>query len=226
MTNPFRKSVPTFDNSSTSPSTNEQTTHDITPHYELYETRPSSDADHYTQPSSNAFAAPHPLTTYSSWEQLTAGSRKDISPLDVSINDDKIQANNTKPNASAIVSQELAKYKASQDTTTPAPPSNKSNFKLVATTQIHKLPTHDTVWPSREDLEKQAKANKRARRKAWNCLGGLPKKQRLCIKILIALVLIAAAVGIGVGISRAVGGTTYSTRAGYTKPIDGSGPSS
>lgn len=47
---------------------------------------------------------------------------------------------------------------------------------------------------------------KPTKHRALNCLNGLTKKQKLVVKILIAIVVIGGMVGIGLGISKAVGG--------------------
>ena len=47
------------------------------------------------------------------------------------------------------------------------------------------------------------------KQRGCDCMSNLPKRQRLLIKILIALVIVGAMVGIGVGISLKVGGTVY-----------------
>ncbi len=51
------------------------------------------------------------------------------------------------------------------------------------------------------------------KKRSWNPMRKLNKKQKLLVQLLIALVIVATAVGVGVGISRAVGG-------GVVKGID------
>jgi hypothetical protein len=53
----------------------------------------------------------------------------------------------------------------------------------------------------------QRKTTKRTR--GCKLFKNLTTKQRLWVKIIIALILVAAAVGLGVGISRAVGGGVW-----------------
>ena len=74
-----------------------------------------------------------------------------------------------------------------------------------------------TVWPSKTTLrEKALLAKKHGPIKTrWNRLS---KKQRLWIKILIAMLIIGAAVGIGVGITKAVGGGVFASQ-GNSKQI-------
>jgi hypothetical protein len=64
-----------------------------------------------------------------------------------------------------------------------------------------------TMWPSRQAVMDQRKTHKRAR--GCNLFKNLTSKQRLWVKIVIALIVVAAAVGLGVGISRAVGGGVW-----------------
>ncbi|KAJ4380034.1 hypothetical protein N0V86_004341 [Didymella sp. IMI 355093] len=64
-----------------------------------------------------------------------------------------------------------------------------------------------TMWPSRQAVLDKRKDHKR--KKGCNLFQGLTSKQRLWIKVIIALLVIGAAVGLGVGISRAVGGGVW-----------------
>lgn len=64
-----------------------------------------------------------------------------------------------------------------------------------------------TMWPSRQAVLEKRKDHKRNR--GCNLFQGLTSKQRIWIKIVIALLVIGAAVGLGVGISRAVGGGVW-----------------
>lgn len=73
-----------------------------------------------------------------------------------------------------------------------------------------------TMWPSRQAVLDKRKDHKR--KKGCNLFQGLNSKQRLWIKIIIALLIIGAAVGLGVGISRAVGGGVW-TGSGQSKEI-------
>ncbi|KAF2708544.1 hypothetical protein K504DRAFT_284461 [Pleomassaria siparia CBS 279.74] len=73
-----------------------------------------------------------------------------------------------------------------------------------------------TMWPSRQAMIDKKKKHQRAR--GCNLFQGLSNKQRLWIKIFIALFVVAAAVGLGVGITRAVGGGVWSAN-GSSKPI-------
>ena len=84
-----------------------------------------------------------------------------------------------------------------------------------------RAPKECSMWPSRATLKDQAKADK-VRRRGANCCGlsqrwvGLSRKQRLWIKVLIALLVIAVAVAIGIGISRAVGGGVWASDNQHT----------
>ncbi|KAH8731420.1 hypothetical protein GQ44DRAFT_327794 [Phaeosphaeriaceae sp. PMI808] len=73
-----------------------------------------------------------------------------------------------------------------------------------------------TMWPSRQAVIDQRKTYKRTR--GCNLFKNLTNKQRLWVKIIIALVVVAAAVGLGVGISRAVGGGVWAGQ-GRSKEI-------
>jgi hypothetical protein len=64
-----------------------------------------------------------------------------------------------------------------------------------------------TMWPSRQAVLDKRRQHKR--RKGCNLFKGLTSKQRLWIKIIIAMLVVGAAVGLGVGISRAVGGGVW-----------------
>ncbi|KAF1360150.1 hypothetical protein EJ07DRAFT_165335 [Lizonia empirigonia] len=64
-----------------------------------------------------------------------------------------------------------------------------------------------TMWPSRQAVLDKRREHKR--KKGCNLFQGLTSKQRLWIKIIIALLVVGAAVGLGVGISRAVGGGVW-----------------
>lgn len=74
------------------------------------------------------------------------------------------------------------------------------------------------MWPSKQTLMEKQKAEKKRRRDMKHCGGCGPvvefwarfnKKQKLIIKIVMALLLLGAMIGIGVGISIAVNGTVY-----------------
>lgn len=217
MTNPFRKSLSDYGSAQVieEPSSTSQL------HYELSTAQPCSDANRPLLPHqpSNPFPAPqdHESEAMSGPTSQHVLSRTDDSNID-------LEANH-KRTPTITVSEALEAYKTSSTTTTgtTTPVRKTSDLKPTPITRVQSMPSRDSVWPSRQELEEKAKLNKQARRKAWNCLGGLPRRQRLAVKILIALILIAAAVGIGVGISRAVGGTTYSTKPGQMMPIDGGG---
>ncbi|KAL5433263.1 hypothetical protein PMIN06_011755 [Paraphaeosphaeria minitans] len=64
-----------------------------------------------------------------------------------------------------------------------------------------------TMWPSRQAILEKKKISQRA--KGCSFFHSLSNKQRLWVKIIIALFLVAAAAGTGVGISKAVGGGVW-----------------
>ncbi|KAJ4344426.1 uncharacterized protein N0V89_012168 [Didymosphaeria variabile] len=64
-----------------------------------------------------------------------------------------------------------------------------------------------TMWPSRQAIMEKKKLSQRA--KGCSFFHNLSNKQRLWVKIIIALFLVAAAAGTGIGISKAVGGGVW-----------------
>lgn len=78
------------------------------------------------------------------------------------------------------------------------------HFSSLETSRNHK---ECAVWPCTKQMKKKSLMVQR--NKGCSPLRGLPKTQRLWVKILIALVVIGAAVGIGIGISKAVGGGVW-----------------
>lgn len=86
------------------------------------------------------------------------------------------------------------------------------------------------MWPSRQTLMQTHLAEKQ-RRRDGRCCGGFgqvqdyfhsrfDKRQRLWIKILIAVFIVGVAIALGVGISKAVGSGVWSSNGG-TQPIGG-----
>ncbi|CZT18113.1 uncharacterized protein RCC_03953 [Ramularia collo-cygni] len=84
--------------------------------------------------------------------------------------------------------------------------------------------TECTMWPSKQTLKQQQQANKLGKRNKRACApvlntwSGFTKRQRLFIKIAIALFVLGAAVGLGVGISVAVKGA-YFTGDGKSQQV-------
>lgn len=226
MSNPFRKS--TAEPVVSSASSTDINSPASAPHYELSEATPKvATSNPENLHKSNPFSAfyQHP-STRSSLERAQADSRTHLPLMRTSSNDEDLEAaNNTGRSPPAIiVSEELEKYKSTSNQSSVRPSRTNTGLKAFPTTQIHHVPSRESVWPTREEQEAQAKLAKRSRlRKNWNCLSGLPRRQRLTIQVLLALLVIAAAVGIGVGISQAVGGTTYSNTPGQTNPIPDNG---
>jgi hypothetical protein len=82
-----------------------------------------------------------------------------------------------------------------------------------------------TVWPGQKQMKQKKKMMRKERGKhnLCSCLAGMPKKQQIWIKILIALLVIGAAIGIGIGVSKAVGGGIWKSKNNTNSPIQGSG---
>lgn len=92
----------------------------------------------------------------------------------------------------------------------------------AATTQQPKISVDGrvkecTMWPSRQAIMEKKKLSQRA--KGCSFFHSLSNKQRLWVKIIIALFLVAAAAGTGVGISKAVGGGVWK-KPGEHGPIN------
>lgn len=83
-----------------------------------------------------------------------------------------------------------------------------------------------TMWPSKKTLKRKAKQENQHRRgsayfglsKRW---GGLTRKQRIAIRLLLFFIVVALGVGVAIGISRAVGGGVWN-KNGSVKQIPGS----
>ncbi|KAH8171175.1 hypothetical protein LIA77_09956 [Sarocladium implicatum] len=62
------------------------------------------------------------------------------------------------------------------------------------------------VWPGTAQWKQKAKESKAAnRRKRFNCLAGLSRRNRIIAKIVIVLLIVGIAVGVGFGVSRPLG---------------------
>ncbi|KAL9112415.1 MAG: hypothetical protein Q9227_003257 [Pyrenula ochraceoflavens] len=93
--------------------------------------------------------------------------------------------------------------------------TSKSSLDVVKQEHAAEADGSVKIWPGRlaRILRLQGQPKKKSmcrvkqRGKPW--LPGLTPKQRLMVKLLIALVIIGAMVGIGVGISKAVGGGVW-----------------
>ena len=71
-----------------------------------------------------------------------------------------------------------------------------------------------TAWPGRHQLAE--KRMKMERNKGHNPMRNLSKKQRLWVKIFIAMIILGAAVGLGIGISKATGSGVFKTTNSQT----------
>lgn len=62
------------------------------------------------------------------------------------------------------------------------------------------------VWPGTAQWKQKAKESKAAnRRKRFNCLAGLSRRNRITAKVVIVLLIVGIAVGVGFGVSRPLG---------------------
>lgn len=83
-----------------------------------------------------------------------------------------------------------------------------------------------TMWPTKQTLRNQEKADRAKRRAARACgcnsihawWSSISKRQRLWFKILVAAFIVAVACGLGIGISKAVGAGVFAGK-GQSKPI-------
>jgi len=71
------------------------------------------------------------------------------------------------------------------------------------------------VWPGKHQLVEKSMAMKRSR--VCHPLRKLSKRQRLWVKILIAILVIGTAVGVGVGVSKAVGAGVWKSSTQQTQ---------
>lgn len=85
------------------------------------------------------------------------------------------------------------------------------------------------MWPSKQTLMQKQKAEKKRKRDMKHCGGCGPvvefwsrftARQKLIIKIVMALLIVGGMIGIGVGISIAVNGTVYAGGDRSTKIPD------
>jgi len=90
----------------------------------------------------------------------------------------------------------------------------EAGSRIVPSSDISRTKTECTVWPGKRQLiEKRMKME---RNRGCNPMRNLSKKQKLWIKILIAMVIVGAAVGLGIGISKATGSGVFKTTNSQT----------
>lgn len=79
--------------------------------------------------------------------------------------------------------------------------------------------TDDKVWPS-DKVRKQQEAMVRSKKHgSYSPFKRMSKKQKVWVKILIAVVIVGAITGLGVGITKAVGGGVFRTTSNSSAPI-------
>ncbi|KAF2112462.1 hypothetical protein BDV96DRAFT_163112 [Lophiotrema nucula] len=114
---------------------------------------------------------------------------------------DRISAEGTQPTKSHL---DVGVYERDLEAGLPLSTATTQNPKVSVDGRVKEC----TMWPSRQAMMDKKKMSKRAR--GCHLLRNLSPKQRLWVKIVIAMIIVAAAVGLGVGISKAVGGGVWS----------------
>jgi hypothetical protein len=94
-------------------------------------------------------------------------------------------------------------YERDLEAGTPLSAATTANPKVSVDGRVKEC----TMWPTHQTMVQKKKATQRQR--ACNLFRNLNSKQRLWVKIGIALFIVALAVGLGIGISRAVGGGVW-----------------
>ncbi len=90
----------------------------------------------------------------------------------------------------------------------------EAGSRIVPSSDIPRMKKDCTVWPGkRQLLEKRMKME---RNKGCNPMRNLSKRQKLWIKVLIAMIIVGAAIGLGIGISKATGSGVFKTTNSQT----------
>ena len=79
--------------------------------------------------------------------------------------------------------------------------------------------TDDAVWPSDKVRKEQEAMVKSKEHSSYSPFKHLSRKQKVWVKILIAVVIVGAITGLGVGITKAVGGGVFRTDSNSSAPI-------
>ena len=77
----------------------------------------------------------------------------------------------------------------------------------------------DAVWPSGRNRKQNEAMAKNKEHSSYNPLKRMSKKQKIWIKVLVAVVVIGAITGLGIGITKAVGGGVFRTSSNSSAPI-------
>ena len=85
----------------------------------------------------------------------------------------------------------------------------EAGSRIVVSSDIPRTTKECTVWPGKHQLmEKRMKMEKS---RGCNPMRTLSKKQKLWMKVLIAMIIVGAAIGLGIGISKATGSGVFKT---------------
>ena len=85
----------------------------------------------------------------------------------------------------------------------------EAGSRYVQSSDVPRTKKDCRVWPGKHQLIQ--KRNLMEKNRGCNLMRGLSKKQKLWIKILIAMLIVGAAVGLGIGISKATGSGVFKT---------------
>ena len=90
----------------------------------------------------------------------------------------------------------------------------EAGSRIIPSSDVPRIKKECAVWPGKHQLiEKRMKMEKH---RGCNPMRNLSKRQKLWIKILIAMVIVGAAIGLGIGISKATGSGVFKTTNSQT----------
>ena len=87
---------------------------------------------------------------------------------------------------------------------------------------LQRRPTDDAVWPSSNVRKQHELMVKSKGHNLYNPFQRMSKRQKVWVKVLIAILVIGAITGLGVGITKAVGGGVFRTSSNTSAPIGNS----
>ena len=85
----------------------------------------------------------------------------------------------------------------------------EAGSRYVPSSDVPRTRKDCTVWPGKHQLIENR--NKMEKNRGCHPMRNLSKKQKLWVKILIAMIIVGAAVGLGIGISKATGSGVFRT---------------